>query len=96
MTTTMHFQRDETIVCLLEVKDQNGAYADPSTSAKITITDLAGTVVVNAVTMSKTAVGKYSYSYTPVAAAVLGWYRVHYVTLDASIKTILDDGFVLE
>lgn len=94
--TYKKFDRTETIIMELEIKDENDAYADPATSTKVTVTDPDGTVVVNDTSMSKDAVGRYHHDYTPGADAVLGWYRIKYVATDGGRVTIQDDGFTLE
>ena len=94
--STVKFQRPETIVSELEVRDQNYTLVDPSSIPKIDITDPAGTSVVTAQSMTKVTTGKYSYDYTPAGTAVLGWYGVKITVTDGGRVTIARGGFTLE
>lgn len=51
------------------------AVDDPEVSVKITITDSAGTVVVNSQSMQKNDVGQYYYIYQTTSSSVLGVYK---------------------
>lgn len=92
----MSFQRTETVVSSLEIKDRSGEYYDPATSTKITIEDPTGTVVANNQPMQRDAKGKYHYDYTSAADAVLGLYDVRIIATDAARVTIKDSRFDLE
>lgn len=93
----MPFQRSETIVAKVEVRNaETGTLTDPATSMKITITNPSGTKVVDDATMGKDAVGKYHKDYTPPSDAVLGKYVVKYVATDGTRVTIELDNFVVE
>jgi len=94
--TLVKFQRPETIVAELEVRNAAGVLTDPGTVPKITITDPDGTVQVDAASMTKTATGLYEYYFTPEATDPLGWYSVKYVVTDGARVTIRQDGFELE
>ena len=96
MTTKMRFDRTETVICSIEVTDQNGNYFSPSTSMKMTILDPNDAVKVDAAAMTLDGVGLYHYDFTPAADAVLGWDRVRFVATHGSRVTIHDDGFTLE
>ena len=69
----MAFQRGETIVCKIEVRNaETGNLTDPVTSTKITIVDPAGdpamnsgTVAVTGVVMDNDGVGLFHYNFTP-------------------------------
>ena len=102
MTSIRNFQRTETIIIEAEVYDDGGDLVDPATSMHITITDPAGTRVIPVAappatqSMVNDSVGMYHYDYTPGAAAILGWYRVHIVATDSTRVSISDGGFTLE
>ena len=90
------FQRGETVVLSLEVKDSAGSYVDPASTPTIKVKDPAGTVVVNEGQMLKDAVGKYHYDYTSADTAALGPYNVRYKAVDGPRVTKLRDSFVVE
>ena len=54
-------QRGETPWITAEFKNLAGAYADPTTSIKISIWDTAGILKVTSANMSKDADGKFHY-----------------------------------
>ena len=56
------YVRGSTMLAKMDVRS-NGALGDPG-STKCTIIDPLGTKQVNAASMSRTATGKYEYSYT--------------------------------
>ena len=89
------FDIGETVICSLEVKDDNGDYKDPSTSMKITITDKFNVVKVNNVAMTKDAIGKYHYD-CQTTDYVDGKYVIKYVATDGSRITIEKESFNLE
>jgi hypothetical protein len=76
------YERGETAVLSLSVTDAAGDADDPSNAITITVTDPAGTVVVDAEDMDNDAVGAYHWDYTIAADAVLGTYAAQYHTSD--------------
>lgn len=90
------FQRTETVVCSLTIKDSTGTLVDPDTSIKVTVTDPDGTAVVDDQAMSKDDTGTYHYDYTPDSDADLGPYVVRYKTVDAGRTTIVKTDFRLQ
>ncbi len=89
------FQVTETIKVKVTIKDDAGNLVDPTTSTTITITDPAGTKVVDVQALTKNSVGSYQYLYTTLAAAVLGSYYIRIIATDVSRLTIADSEFVL-
>ncbi len=90
------YERTETVILSLDIKTNPGEIlTDPGTLPTVTVTAPDGVVVVTPVNMTKIAVGQYTHDYTPAAAAVLGWYRTHYIMVDAGRTIIDDDGFEL-
>ena len=90
------FQRGETVVLSLEIKDSAGSYVDPASVPTVKVTDPGGSVVVNDIAMTKDAVGKYHYDYTSAGTAAVGPYNVRYKAVDGSRTTKLRDSFVVE
>jgi len=90
------FQRGETVVMSLEIKDSAGVYVDPASTPTLKVTDPGGSVVINDLAMTKDAVGKYHYDYTPGDSAGLGGYTVRYRAVDGPRTTKLRDSFVVE
>ena len=90
------FQRGETVVLSLEVKDSAGSYVDPASVPTVKVTDPTGSVVVNDLAMTKDAVGKYHYDYTSAGEAAVGPYNVRYKAVDGSRTTKARDSFVVE
>lgn len=91
----MKFNREETVVCSIEIKDKNGNYKDPDTSIKITITAPDSSLAVNDQAMSKDDTGKYYYDWTSDAQDVLGIYRCKFELVDNSRVTMEKDSFEL-
>ncbi len=90
------FQREETIICTLNVTNSAGTAIDPDTSIKVKIKANGKNVKLNDSNMSKSAVGVYYYDYTPPASAELGEYDVWYYTVNSGRTTILKDSFKLQ
>jgi len=89
------FQIGETVICSIEVKDDVGAYKDPATSMKITITDKFSVVKVSSVDMTKDSTGKYHYD-CQTADYIDGKYNVRYTATDGTRITMEIDSFTLE
>ena len=97
------FDRGETVICSIEIKDSTGAYKDPSddiaspsTHTKITISDHQNGVEVNAVGMTRDSIGKYHYDWASTSTDLCGRYTVLYKATDDSRITIETDTFELE
>jgi len=99
MTETRVFQYPETVPVHAEVKDWEGNFVNP-TSIKVTVTNPAGTVVVDNLDMASEGVGKFVYYYRPAVGAVLGWYTAKALVVDgvgaSAITTVVLAGFILE
>jgi len=89
------FDIGETVIASCEVKDDDGAYKDPSTSMKITITDKFNVVKIDNAVMTKDAIGKYHYD-CQTTDYVDGKYIVTYVATDGTRITIQKESFNLE
>lgn len=76
-----NYDREDTvfITCIHETYsfgDDTWTESDPdATFPKITIIDPEGNTEIDAATMSRTALGKFQYSYTLAADATSGWWR---------------------
>ena len=88
------FQYGETVICSIEVKDENGAYKDPITSMTITISDPHNGVEVSDADMVKDEIGKYHYDYQ--VSGMIGRYTVLYTAKDGTRISIQKDTFNLE
>ena len=89
------FQRGETIVIRGTIKDSDRVLTTPATSTKITVTDSAGVVVVDALAVTFDSIGIWKYLYTPEASALAGAYHVRIVATDGSRISITDSDFFL-
>lgn len=90
------FQASETIVIKGTIKDEGAVLVTPATSTKITITDPAGTVVVNDLAVTFDAVGTFRYLYTPAADPVVGAYHVRVEATDTGPRvSVADSQFFL-
>lgn len=87
------FQRGETIICSVEVKNAAGTYIDPATSMKITILDPLGVKQVDDQSMTKDDVGKYHRDWTSSATASLGTYKSQFKATDGSRISREDETF---
>jgi hypothetical protein len=90
-----NFERTETIICSITIKNSSGTLVDPATSVKIGVTAPNNTAVVTAQDMTNDSVGAYHYDYTPAATVSLGEYKVRYTATDGARVTIQDDVFSL-
>lgn len=86
------FHLGETVVIKGTIKDESAVLVTPATSTKITITDPAGTAVVNGVAVTFDAVGTFRYTYTPAAGAVLGAYHVRIESTDTGSRVSIADS----
>ena len=89
------FDIGETIICSIEVRDDEGVLKDPATSMDIEILSENSVTIIASTAMTKDAVGKYHYDYDS-ANAVAGGYKVIYTATDGTRKTIEKDTFRLE
>lgn len=92
------FDIGETMICSIEIKDDDGDYKDPSGDTqhtKITITDKHNVVKANDVVMDNDGVGKYHYDFQTVDC-VDGEYTIEYRVTDGTRITIKKETFKLE
>lgn len=87
------FQRNETLVHKITFRNDSGTLVSPTT-AKITITNPCGVVVVDAVDMTEESTGKYQYSYLIPADSKYGRYLISVSATDV-IVSVFDDSFVV-
>ena len=94
------FQRGETIGLWAYIKDWEGVYTTPDNGVKVTLTDPKGTVKVDNLPMTISAVGKLVYYYLSLVTDEIGWWKYWCKSQDgtgAEAKyTITKDGFQLE
>jgi len=90
------YQRGETVVCSLTVRDTSGDLADPDTSIQVRITDGRGVVLVPFTDMTNDSTGRYHYDFGSTAAHAVGLYAIRYRTVNAGRTTIIDEYFELE
>ncbi len=86
------FYRGQTIVLSAAITE-GGVAVDPDTSVTVTVTNPSGTKVVDGQTMTKGAVGSYTYDYTVAADAAEGLYEFRVRATDGSRVTISGDTF---
>ena len=82
MDEVRNFEYPASATIHAEVRDTSDDLVDP-TSIVITITHIGGTVVTNAVAMTKDDVGLYSYTYRP-ASYLPGYYNAKATITDGS------------
>ena len=87
----MAFHTGETVICKIEIRDENETLVDPSTSTKITITDYRNGVEVNNQDMVKDSTGKYHYDWNTPTTAPVGIYRIIYTATDGTRVSIAHD-----
>lgn len=95
MTT---YQLGETVRITATISDNDGNAADPLTT-KVSIESPAGSLVVDATTMTKAATGSYYYDYTIPAATsgIIGKYKYKVTaTGTGSRVTIVNSWFKAE
>lgn len=90
----MSFCVGEHIECLLEIRDNAGNLVDPDTSILVSVYRPDGTLDVDGTAMTKTVVGKYTYTYNSAGKPV-GIYRARFKTVDATKITLLDSYLTL-
>jgi len=93
----MNFERGETVVLSIEVRDEDDALTSPATSMTVAITDPDGIVVQVATAMTNTGgvTGLYHYDYLLGAAITLGIYEAEFKATDGSRVTIERDQFTV-
>lgn len=90
------FQREETVVLSIEVKNAtSGSYDDPSTMT-ISIYTPSGSAVVGTASMTKDSTGNYHYDFTPGSASATGTYNVIYTATTGGRVAKRKDHFSLE
>ena len=73
----------------------SGVSINPDTSMTITITDLSGDTIIDAVAMTNDDTGEYHYDYNPESDAEIGAYKIRYKATHSSRLTIVDDYFTM-
>jgi hypothetical protein len=94
--TTRQFQRGETVPIWVEIKTWLGAYFDPASDIKLTITNPLNVDKVTAVAMTRSDTGKYTYDYQSIAGDEAGWWKVKALAQDGTSITIEYGGFNLQ
>ena len=91
------FQIGETVICSIEVKDDDGVLKDPATSTNIVIKEVSpvGRSIVTSTAMTHDSTGKYHYDYNS-SNAEGGSYEACYTATDGTRITIEKDTFILE
>ncbi len=89
------YQRGETYVLGLEVKDDSGEYYDPDTSVTAEIIDPNG-VVKSSGSMVRDSVGNYHYDYTIQVSDDIGVWYAKVICVDGTRTTIKSIGFMVE
>ncbi len=93
MATT--YQRTETAVLEVTIKDADGTLTNPDTSIKITVTDPDGTAVVDAQDGANVSTGIYTYAYNIAADATRGRYSVVWTFVNGGRTSIEKDVFIV-
>ena len=90
------FDRGETVICSVTVKNASGTLQDPATSMNIVInrTYPNGAEVVASTAMTKDSIGTYHYDFATVGQ-VKGDYEAVYTATDGTRITIEKDTFTL-
>ena len=91
------FDLGETVICSIEVRDENNALQDPATSMEIKIDKTAPNYenIIAATVMINDSTGKYHYDYNS-SSAEGGTYAAIYVATDGSRITIEKHPFQLQ
>jgi len=89
------FDKGETVICSVIVRDNNNALKDPATSMNITITSPDGVDIVDDQAMTKDSTGNYHYDYTSLTTASSGTYTAKYIATDGARVTIEKETFGL-
>lgn len=89
------YERSETFVHRISIRDRNGLKVNPSTVSE-TIYDPCGTILVNSLSMSSDATGEYYYNYNIPANAYYGKYRTKVIAKTSGANTaIYEDKFYI-
>ena len=91
----MLFQKGETIICSITVKD-GATLTDPATSMNISIYDPQGGINISSTAMTKDSTGTYHYDYATASLTLMGVYSVVYTATDGTRITIEKETFSLE
>ncbi len=89
------YQKGETYVLGLEVKDDSGDYYDPDTSVTAEIIDPDG-VVKSSGSMTRDSTGNYHYDYTIQSDDATGVWHAKVTCVDGTRTTIETTGFMVE
>ncbi len=91
----MAYQRGETYILSVEVKDSSGEYYDPDTSVIAKIID-ANNNIVSSGSMVKDSTGKYHYDYTIKSDDATGIWQTKVICVDGTRTTIETKKFLVE
>lgn len=90
------FQREETVVLSVEVKNpSSGSYADPTTMV-VSIYNPSGSAMVSGTVMTKDSTGNYHYDFVPGTADATGTYTVLYTATTGNRVAKRKDHFSVE
>ncbi len=91
-----NFIAGETVICSIEVQDEERAPKDPTKGVKITITNPQGNIMVDEKDMSRDELGKYHYDYNSSPMDGVGTYEVKYTAIDGTRITMVKTSFTME
>ena len=91
------FDIGESVICSVEIKDDNAVLKDPATSMNIVIDQLKPSFenIITSTAMTKDSTGKYHYDFASAGKAA-GEYQAVYTATDGTRITIEKDKFSLE
>jgi len=90
------YQRGETAVLRMEVRNNAGELYTPDTSIEAAVWDSAGAAFLAASDMTAESTGVYYYDLATLADSALGCYRVQFATVHAGRTSKAEDFFFLE
>lgn len=88
-----NYQRGETVILTLEVRNRSGTLVNSGSVPTITVRDAAGTLIVDNQAMTNVSTGQYEYTHNIGVAVATGWWPVTASAVDASKTTIAQWGF---
>ena len=94
------FQQGESVGIIATYTTQAGVASNPIQGVTVTVIDSEGTTQVDAVAMSTSVTGTYTYEYNLGATAAKGWWRTQTKaqegTGDTARYVIQNGGFTVE
>ena len=91
-----NFIAGETVICSIQVNDEEGVPKDPATSMKITIINPTGDTMVDDKDMNRDELGEYHYDYNSSPMDKQGAYVVKYTTIDGTRVTMAEASFTIQ